>query len=278
MNLVLDPIQIEAAAAERWRHLEAPLRPCHAQLRIWGEQIDEATRGVQRPNALCLGSTPELRDLLLERGFSLTVLDPNDDVYGFMTELMEHPRHPNEMYEKMDWRDAEFAPDTFDVIVSDLLLFHLSDCVTIGELYERLHAWMTAGGLYLTREMISLPAEIFPACADLVQAWRRGEIQNPSDLSHLLVFASDSPILDERRERVDGRLTPILLHTLKQKNILSAEEYEMLSTVALPWQGTIHRREDLLEVMERFFRLESLHPCRQFISCQTMPLWQLINT
>ncbi|MEK7158505.1 MAG: class I SAM-dependent methyltransferase [Patescibacteria group bacterium] len=278
MNLVLDTVQIETVCAERWRYLEAPLRPCRAQLRIWGERVDDVARGLQRPSALCLGSTPELRDLLLERGFALTVLDPNDDVYGFMTELMEHPRHPNEMYEKLDWRDADFVPGTFDVVLSDLLLFHLPDRVLIGELYERLHTWMASGGVVLTREIISLPANRFPSCADLVVAWRRGEIQNPSDLSHLLIFANDSPIMDERREKVDGRLASILLHALKQKNIISAEEYEMLSTVALPWQGIAHRREDLRLSMEQFFRLESLHPCQQFISCQTMPLWQLINS
>ena len=199
---------------------------------------------------------PELRDLLLERGFALTVLDPNDDVYGFMTELMEHPRHPNEMYEKLDWRDADFVPGTFDVVLSDLLLFHLPDRVLIGELYERLHTWMASGGVVLTREIISLPANRFPSCADLVVAWRRGEIQNPSDLSHLLIFCKRFAH-HGRASREGGWAFGVHSSACfkTKKNIISAEEYEMLSTVALPWQGIAHRREDLRLSMEAVFPL-----------------------
>jgi hypothetical protein len=275
MNLVLDPVPIATLCAQRWQHVEAPIRPCRTQLRIWGEEIDELTRGIDRPRALCLGSSPELRDLLLERGWTLMVLDPNDDVYTIMTDLMAHPRHPNEIYEKIDWREADFPPETFHIVLSDLFLFHLPDLVTIGELYERLESWMAPGASYFTREGVAFPAVLFPSCAQLVHQWRQGEIQNPSDLSYLLLFASDSPVIDAPSGKVDGRLVPILLHTLKQKGVISLEEYEMLSTVALPWEGTLHRPENLRMVMERFFHIRPIHPCLQFISCQTMPMWHL---
>jgi len=100
-----------------WHLVLPPSRPSLYHLRFFTEHLK--TANVARPIAI-LGSTPELRDLVMRLGFRLVyVFDKNRKVYEHMTDL--RASSSPEVFVDGDWLDtlSSFRHE-FGVVLSDL--------------------------------------------------------------------------------------------------------------------------------------------------------------
>jgi cyclopropane fatty-acyl-phospholipid synthase-like methyltransferase len=98
--------------AKKWQHYTEPARPSHSECQIVKNTIGPGM------TVLLLGSTPEYRDILIEKDCSVLIVDNNKDNYHAMTMLMTRsPTQENFICES--WLDIDWMAQKFDVILGD---------------------------------------------------------------------------------------------------------------------------------------------------------------
>lgn len=107
--------------ARTWALRSWPRRPSPDDVAIYrrlaGPRLDGRT--------LLLGATPELRDLL-SQGSPPVVVDSSAAMYAATTELLEAADPALETWVQADWRELPFAPESFDLILGDMIWWGLS--------------------------------------------------------------------------------------------------------------------------------------------------------
>lgn len=78
----------------------------------------------RKPRGLILGSTPELRDLLAQLGFEVTLADINMEMILAMGELAKR-KDPGEILINSNWLDIPIEDNYFDVIFGDIVLSNI---------------------------------------------------------------------------------------------------------------------------------------------------------
>jgi ubiquinone/menaquinone biosynthesis C-methylase UbiE len=88
------------------------------QYRNWLKKINKNKKPLK---GLVLGATPELRDALVDFGYSVYSIDINLDMFLAMEELLKN-KNPNEVLLKTNWLNSPLKDNYFDVIVGDAVL------------------------------------------------------------------------------------------------------------------------------------------------------------
>ncbi|OGH71092.1 MAG: hypothetical protein A3C90_00530 [Candidatus Magasanikbacteria bacterium RIFCSPHIGHO2_02_FULL_51_14] len=101
-----------------------PGRPSPQDLIGYRRFLCAAVADTERPSALILGATPDLRDLLYEEGVACTVLDCNPDMIEQMTAIRQHC-DPNETVVVSDWINNTLPSESFDVILGDFVISNI---------------------------------------------------------------------------------------------------------------------------------------------------------
>ena len=83
------------------------------------ELLDKAIENKQNLKILVLGATPELRDMVLERGRHLTTLDISQDMLDKTKKCMKYSDHKNEKIILGDWLSSSLPDNHFDIILGD---------------------------------------------------------------------------------------------------------------------------------------------------------------
>lgn len=101
--------------------------------------------------ALVLGATPELRDIVLAHGHHLTTVDRDPAASAEKSREMHYQHHPNEKIITQDWLEMHFPANTFDVILGDGVLTALPQADQT-KLLDTLHHILKPTGYLLLRE------------------------------------------------------------------------------------------------------------------------------
>jgi SAM-dependent methyltransferase len=105
---------------------------------------------------LVLGATPELRDALVDFGYSVFSIDINVDMFLAMDELLKS-KDVNEVIVRSNWLNNPLAENYFDVVLGDAVLPNVpwSDRQALLAEVRRL---LKPDGIFLTRSFCA-PAE-----------------------------------------------------------------------------------------------------------------------
>ncbi len=103
---------------EFWKNLYPEIKPLPSTIQFWEDKIKEILKKNKNPQALVLGVTPEIRDLLTKHKIKTTCLDLNPIMIKAMESLVKR-KNPKERIIKGDWLKMPFKKDTFDFIISD---------------------------------------------------------------------------------------------------------------------------------------------------------------
>ncbi len=139
-----------------WRRsFGPPVRPTAAECRIYRREL---IRLGKTANVLLMGSTPELREIVADLSFYLTVMDVKEKNYDDMPAMSGSTGH-REKYLKMNWLDMRFDSE-FDYIIGDNVLSILppSDAAKI---IENVHRALKPGARWITRVMVYNEGEDF---------------------------------------------------------------------------------------------------------------------
>jgi hypothetical protein len=138
--------------ASDWEWVGPPSRPSLSELLVYEKYMVTLPRNSR---IMILGSTAELRDMCFLHRLKTVVVDYDADTFHV---LGGHLRHP-EMAEfvNCDWRDVEFVEE-FDAVIGDLAL-NMMPVAEQETVLSRVAASLVAGGLFVHRSWVHLPAE-----------------------------------------------------------------------------------------------------------------------
>jgi ubiquinone/menaquinone biosynthesis C-methylase UbiE len=120
--------------ADQWKNLQVPLVMSQGEIDIYRKFIlkylsssKSASPKALPKKALLLGATPELRDLLFELGFEVTLVDINPEMVAAMDMLVKKSKN-KERKIIGDWlrmHEDILAEEKFDLILGDHIFNHL---------------------------------------------------------------------------------------------------------------------------------------------------------
>lgn len=135
---------------KRYGKVDAPA-VSEETLERFHDLYNRSVEGSTDIQALVLGATPELRDIVLSYGHHLTTIDRDAAAIEEKSKQMHYQHHPNEQVIVADWLTIHFPRDTFDVILGDGVLTSLTQAQQ-AELLDRLHEILKPTGYLLLRE------------------------------------------------------------------------------------------------------------------------------
>lgn len=92
---------------------------CQGILNVYKQLLKKAVQNKKNFQALVLGATPEIRDLVLSLDGDLVTLDISHDMINKCNRLMKHSGHKKEKIVIGDWLKSGLKDGTFDVIIGD---------------------------------------------------------------------------------------------------------------------------------------------------------------
>ncbi len=113
--------------AKRWeKYYTPPGRPSKEAIKYYIKFAKLATKNLKTKRALVLGSTPELRDLLFELNFEVTIIDVNMEMILAMSELTKH-KNPDEVIVRASWTEMPLDSDYYDIVLGDIVLSNIPE-------------------------------------------------------------------------------------------------------------------------------------------------------
>jgi len=144
-----------------------------AILATYARLINSAIAGKQAFTACVLGATPELRDMVLERGGNLTTLDISDEMIAKCAPLMRHQENTRETVRIASWLDASLPAAAFDLVLGDGASNNIPpDKQT--EFFANLRRLLRPGGTLVLREGVIHPDRPVRTVAEISREFDEG--------------------------------------------------------------------------------------------------------
>lgn len=106
----------EQRTKDRKQYLAAP-SACDGVIEIYKELLEKSIANKNDFNACVLGVTPELRNIVLERGGNLTSIDINSKMFGKVKPYIEY--NGKEKIVIGDWLDNQLVSESYNVVLGD---------------------------------------------------------------------------------------------------------------------------------------------------------------
>ncbi len=241
-----------------WRNYGIPFRPSPAELIFWRSHLNSLVR---KDNILLLGSTPELRDLLVD--FYLTSKVFICDFSWKMTEAMSHDIHwanpDEEIWLKADWRNSALPAGYFDVILGDWVLMQFQPHEYNGFL-QAIERLLAHNGIFITRCRIRKRIDFSSKEAmaeEMISTADRNSTQTAAQLmwSFYDLYTKDDLSVDKISALKMAQT--IVLHTPNPITELLIEKINRtLSVNQFRWQWGSPTEEFHREILGRHFLIE----------------------
>ena len=132
---------------DSWGVMPSPVRPSHEEIESYARLLENKNTG----NALILGSTPELRDLLAKRPSANVHLA--DFTCRMPLAMLKHTQNVDaekEIWVKANWLNLPFPEKFFDVILGDLALQQFTPELE-GTFLQKISSLLKPEGIFILR-------------------------------------------------------------------------------------------------------------------------------
>jgi SAM-dependent methyltransferase len=139
--------------AQTWQKMTSPSRPSLGDVQIYGGFVKQIIKDNRNYRILVLGSTPELRNLILKLGLSkktdLYILDINSAMIQARSSFLELDA-VKEQRIIGDWLNMPFKDNFFDIVLGDEILINVVKDDR-NELLQEIYRVLKSGGAFITR-------------------------------------------------------------------------------------------------------------------------------
>lgn len=167
--------------ASYWARYAPPVRPSKGEIK----KIESFIR--KRPEAkqaLILGATPELRDLVHKLKLEVTIVDLNLDMIMAMMEHMRFKKKcESEIWVRASWLDMPLKENHWDFVLGDFVICNLPFKLQI-DLYQKVASLLIPDGYFITR-MFFPPDKLLPL-EEVIRKYANAKI-NKNELHHSLI-------------------------------------------------------------------------------------------
>lgn len=141
---------------DSWEKFTSPSRPSRDDIRNYNRMIQISLKNKMNPEILVLGSTPEIRDMLVK--FSLlqkakiTCLDMSEDMYRAMSGLLKNDNMSNETFVLGNWINTKLDKK-FDIILGDYVVDNI-DHASREEFLKNISGLLKKDGAFIIRDYV----------------------------------------------------------------------------------------------------------------------------
>lgn len=139
-----------------------PNRPSQEDCENYGQFIAKTLKGKKSPKIMVMGSTPELRSILLQYEIlnkaEVYCVDLNYSMYQAMTDFMAQSNLYNEKYVKASWLDTKLPDKYFDLVVGDEVVCNI-DSAKHQNLFEEISRVLKKNGVWITKIEAFFPGD-----------------------------------------------------------------------------------------------------------------------
>jgi len=257
-----------AGFAEKWGKTLPPARPSRGDLKVYDRHIEELPF---RPrNALVLGATPEIRDLLARKKIQVTISDFNINMIKAMSLLCK--TKSKERILLANWM-KKFTDDKFDLILSDagLNMLNWKDWEkTLGNIRDML----TPRGYVLQKIAFYDKKRGKMNSLEIIKKWRAKKLRTP-DMRWFLEMYSDYGVYD-RKSMIDSKVKLLAGFEKSYKNgDLRDKEWEIVKRYDDKVVMTVPSKNKVNGIIKKYFRIVRVTAGEDFLYCQDMPVYLL---
>ncbi len=259
-----------------WRKCATPpARPCKELLKIWEGVVKEVCGKAKNSKALILGSTPELRDLVLKYNFQSIACDMNSSMLEAMEQLMKHKNHLKNQKVRCNWLEMNFKENSIDLVLGHQSLEQILTIGDLKKLLSKLKFFLKPNGRILICEVIREKKKPEITGKDWVKLFDKYKNKTISDceLHHFLKYNSNWNSYNK---------SPSLMGTSSiYKKIKELDKQnKSVKNFALWWEKVIGNsnkriliflRKDLEKLLKQYFQLLPIKQCDDFHFCKYMP-------
>ena len=146
---------MDARVKERKNYVGAPSAGVGI-FRTYKELLKKSIGKKKKFRALIWGSTPELRDLILDLKGESVIVDISWEAIQKTSAIMKHQNHHNEIILKASWFNDLLMDSYFDVALGDLSAVNLT-IRNQEKLFKETARLLKSGGFFILRDVIFNP-------------------------------------------------------------------------------------------------------------------------
>ena len=211
-------------ASFRMYGLASPWRPSREDIAIYRRHI--AVYADRPSRAIILGATPELRDLLAENKIHYIVADQSWNMIVAMGRLLKRAETKKEAWLKTDWRDLQFPPHYFDLILGDLVLWQFMSKEQ-DEFLRTISSLISRDGIFITRIHVTNPNLRSQKPSSIISACLSLHCQSDREIMGLLVARLFDCLSDATNQKTNNAAVMAALYaysprTEREKSIIRA--------------------------------------------------------
>jgi SAM-dependent methyltransferase len=175
------------AVADMWNAVFAPpSRIYPGEVRKYSEWLSKLKKnGVK---ALVLGATPELRDILAELGYEVTILDINNEMIQAMTSLLK-VKNPKERVVVGNWLENPLPSGSFDLVIGDAVLPNVM-WEERTKLLREVHRVLRPNGVFVTRAFLMPKWKWANGLSDVLKRFKGREPTSQASLEFVVELQS----------------------------------------------------------------------------------------
>lgn len=236
---------------QRYGKVDAPA-VSEETLERYHDLYNRSVEGATDIHALVLGATPELRDIVLSYGHTLTTIDRNPKALEEKGQQMHYRNHPNETVIVGDWLEMKFPPNSFDVILGDGVLTALPKKQQ-SQLLNILHDILKPTGYLLMREGAVLHTRPRYHPSVHIHEYRTGQYNLFDLFFGLRLYNQNFKAIDVETRKSYLNEFMKKVEEYHKNGWLSDHERRQLLSVGEELEHTLLHKEDLDSLLRRVF-------------------------
>ncbi|MDD5625948.1 MAG: class I SAM-dependent methyltransferase [Patescibacteria group bacterium] len=275
------------AVAQDYAKLVVPNRPSFDDCKNYGLLIAQILKNKRQPKIMVMGSTPELRSILLTytifQKAQVYCLDINPTMYRAMTNFVIKSEL-KEKYVQKSWLNTGFKDNFFDLVVGDEVICNLPAkehsklFKEIGRILKPSGFWITRHNLYLKKESKEEAKKII---LDLVKKIESGEysFQQAINIFHPRLWYYTVSLSPEHKASIGDALKILkeISKKLPQKNILKKLiiliENNFSKFMNYSWSGLSQKESE--QELENYFSIKKRVVSKDYITAKFSPIYLL---
>lgn len=251
-ELMFDPkVQHPLHQTPRYGKIDVPA-VSEETLERFHDLYNRSVEGAPNIQALVLGATPELRDIVLSYGHQLTTVDRDAKALAAKTKQMHYCDHPNERVIVSDWFNMQLPKNYFDVVLGDGVLTALSQDDQ-AKLLDILHTTLKPTGFLLLREGAVLHSRPRYAPSVHIHEYRSGQYNLFDLFFGLRLYNENFKAIDVKTRRTKLTEFTNKIDEYYDKGLLSEAERKQLLSIGDELEHTLLHKEDLEALLKRLF-------------------------
>jgi len=242
--------------SHKWTNMTWPNRPSVSELSIYTKILRKSqTNCKDKKKILILGSNVEFRDWAYEENLDVSIMQDNENYHLATYRELRHKEAPYKII-LQNWHNIN-ENNNYDFIVGDQLVSNLGTS-NIEPFLKNVSKSLTENGYFFSKTYFKPYNYKKKTMEDIFKDYN----ENAKNLNPLSYCIFDLTMLClDKNNFVDFKKIDKLIKDAKNKELISTETYNTLSTIGLSsmsYQFYVPQKEEYETIVQKYFEIEDI--------------------